>query len=176
MDINIKKCYIMKNKKEVIMKIQIGNIIKLILILLWMIAVFVFSSENGEKTSGTSKGFIRNTLSFAIKGINLSEEQKEQTVDMLEPITRKLAHFTLYLLGGILIINFVNGKEISENSKIGVSTLFGFLYACSDEIHQLFVDGRNSSIFDVGIDTLGVLTGVLIFLLVVKIKKCNTKI
>ncbi|MBQ3466792.1 MAG: VanZ family protein, partial [Oscillospiraceae bacterium] len=37
--------------------------------------------------------------------------------------------------------------------------LFCFLYACSDEFHQLFVPGRAGMFSDVLIDTVGVLFG-----------------
>jgi len=47
--------------------------------------------------------------------------------------------------------------------------LFGILYAITDEIHQLFVPGRTSSPLDVGIDSLGIVTGIVIFLIVTKI-------
>ena len=35
------------------------------------------------------------------------------------------------------------------------SILFCFIYACSDEIHQLFLDGRTAKVLDVCIDTCG---------------------
>ena len=37
------------------------------------------------------------------------------------------------------------------------------LYAVSDEIHQTFVEGRVGAPLDVGIDTLGALVGVLVW-------------
>ena len=37
----------------------------------------------------------------------------------------------------------------------------------TDEFHQKFVQGRTSSIKDVGIDSLGVITGVVIFILII---------
>ena len=50
--------------------------------------------------------------------------------------------------------------------SIGIS----FLYACSDEIHQLFVPGRSGNILDVLIDTVGASVGVLVFSFIVR--KC----
>ena len=58
--------------------------------------------------------------------------------------------------------------------------LVGVTYAASDEFHQSFVPGRGPSIIDVGIDSLGVLTGILIVLIIISIyralksdKRCN---
>ena len=36
----------------------------------------------------------------------------------------------------------------------------------TDEIHQLFVPGRSGEIRDVCIDSLGVITGIIIFLII----------
>jgi hypothetical protein len=41
----------------------------------------------------------------------------------------------------------------------------GTLYAASDELHQMFSDGRSPQVRDVCIDSAGVLTGVLVTLL-----------
>ena len=37
---------------------------------------------------------------------------------------------------------------------------FSVLYAATDEFHQLFVEGRSGSLFDVGVDAAGALLGV----------------
>ena len=41
-----------------------------------------------------------------------------------------------------------------------VAVLFCFLYACGDELHQLFISMRSARILDVWIDTCGSLTGI----------------
>lgn len=44
-----------------------------------------------------------------------------------------------------------------------LSILICMLYACSDEIHQLFVSGRSGKVLDVCIDTFGSLMGIFIY-------------
>ena len=56
-----------------------------------------------------------------------------------------------------------------ENWRMILSILLGMLYAISDEIHQGFSPGRSPRIADVYIDTLGVILGTLLILLVIKI-------
>ena len=51
-------------------------------------------------------------------------------------------------------------KKISLKKQIGITMLFGYLYATSDEFHQMFSNGRTASPKDVCIDTLGVLFGI----------------
>ena len=57
-----------------------------------------------------------------------------------------------------------------------IPIVVAFVYACSDEFHQLFIDGRSSEFTDVLIDTCGAILGVLIINLIFKIiKKKNKK-
>ena len=67
--------------------------------------------------------------------------------------------------------------KIKENWRMILSILLGMIYAVSDEIHQSFTPGRSPRIADVYIDTLGVILGVLLILLGIKIyNKYITKI
>ena len=50
------------------------------------------------------------------------------------------------------------------------SIIFCFLYACSDEIHQMFLDGRTAKIMDVCIDTCGSMIGNMICFVIDRIK------
>ena len=90
-------------------------------------------------------------------------------------IVRKSAHIILFCLLSILC--FIVIYEIKKNVKIStvVSYSITFIYACIDEIHQLFIPGRGSQIKDVLIDSIGVIMGLifinLIFMLNNKIKK-----
>ena len=54
------------------------------------------------------------------------------------------------------------------------SIVLGFIYACFDEFHQLYVTGRTGQLMDIGIDMIGVLFGVLVFYiygLLVKVRR-----
>ena len=44
--------------------------------------------------------------------------------------------------------------------------VFCYLYACTDEIHQLFIQGRSGSFTDTIIDFIGCLFGLIIIKLV----------
>ena len=47
-----------------------------------------------------------------------------------------------------------------------ISLIFCFIYACTDEFHQIFVSGRSPQMFDVMIDTSGALFGIMIALII----------
>lgn len=150
---------------------KLNKIIYGILVVIWMITVFMFSHQQSEESSATSG----NTIRFIINNIpivkNYTNEQKEQIIEIMQPIVRKLAHFTIYTIGGILIALFINEFNITDNKKIIFSCLSGCIYSISDEIHQLFVPGRAGMIQDVIIDTLGVILGVALVWTVQNIRK-----
>ena len=65
-------------------------------------------------------------------------------------------------------------RRVFVGLAVGAFWAVALLYAFSDEIHQYFVLGRNCSIRDVLIDSIGVIS----FYIFVKIKKgclCLTK-
>ena len=66
-------------------------------------------------------------------------------------------------------------KKLKLYEVIVYSILLCIIYACSDEFHQTFIQGRSGEIRDVIIDTLGALTGVLVTILVIKILNRNNK-
>lgn len=128
------------------------KIINILLVIIWMIIIFSFSNQPATESSKLSNSVIRNTISKIIK--NDSDEVLEKYT---RPV-RKLAHFSIYLVLGFLVLNCF---KISKRNII-YSVLICFLYSISDEIHQMFIDGRSSEIFDVLIDTIGSSFGVFI--------------
>jgi len=79
---------------------------------------------------------------------------------------RKLAHFSEFMILGILIK--LNYMEDRNADTIWIPFLFAALYAMSDEFHQIFVQGRYCSIKDMLIDSSGALTGILLCHLILK--------
>ena len=148
-------------------KIIITRIILIILIILWMNLVFGFSGQDGEQSSGISY-----KISMLITGNN------EEIAKIIEPYIRKIAHFSEYAVGAILIylLIYTFPKVPSKIRNIS-SIIITIIYAISDEIHQLYIPGREGKIVDVYIDTLGIITGILFINLIIKIinKKTNIK-
>lgn len=149
------------------------KIIKAILIVIWMIIIFNFSNQGGTKSSGTSSKMTKIIINVITKD---KEEPNKQTMEHIEKVVRKCAHYTIYTIGGFLIMNYTYSLEKTKKQmKLG-SLLFGVFYATTDELHQYFVPGRSAQITDVGLDTLGVLTGIYIFLGVIAlIEKLSRK-
>lgn len=142
------------------------KIFKIILIIIWMTIVFMFSNENGTESSNTSR---KVTVAVVQTLSDKTEEENEPIIQIVEKIVRKLAHYTIYTIGGMLIINYLYTIDKNLKQKVLYSIALGGGYAITDEIHQFFVSDRSARIFDVGIDTLGVITGIAIYLVIRKV-------
>lgn len=159
------------------MKINILRIILIILLLCTFFVIFGFSSQDGEASGGLSRNITNKILQISNKYNALGQEEKEQIANKTEKIIRKVAHFSIYTVVGLLLMGLLSTYKIKENWRMILSILLGMIYAVSDEIHQSFTPGRSPRIADVYIDTLGVILGVLLILLGIKIyNKYITKI
>ena len=126
------------------------KIISVILVACWMVLIFNFSSMPG----GESNSLSMRIVDFSV---NIFGQERASMIDVetLNIIIRKMAHFSLYAILAGLILNMVRsfGWRISWKVR-GIVVGCCFLYACTDEFHQLFT-GRTGAFTDVLIDTLG---------------------
>lgn len=151
---------------------MIRKVIKTILVLLWMAMIFLLSNEEAVKSSKKSDGLIIRSVEL-FTGKSLSIQEKEKVLKYLVFPVRKCAHLSLYLILGILVISLLREYMVINTKLVLLSLLICFLYACSDEIHQLFVPGRSCEVRDVLIDTLGACLGVSFYYLVFRKKKMS---
>jgi len=137
------------------------------LLIAWMILIFVMSNQPAKVSDAQSMG----TLDLFSKiGININGIFG----DIANFIIRKCAHFLEYMILALLFFNVL--KLYFSIKQVSIMTIvFVFLYACSDEIHQLFVLGREGAIRDVIIDTCGGIVLVFIRLGISRIKKIIIK-
>jgi VanZ family protein len=79
------------------------------------------------------------------------------------PAPAGVGHFVGYAVLGFLLYRAFNGGLESWNRRAaGLAILTGFLYAVSDELHQLFVPGREAEVYDVMVDSGGVIGALLL--------------
>lgn len=146
-------------------KIIALRIILLILLIVTCFTIFKFSAQEVSQSDGTSKMVLAKIIDIIFKDIN--QDKRFQLIEQWNILIRKLAHFSIYTLVGIWSMSFISTFNISKFKKVGISLIIGILYAMSDEYHQSFVPGRGPSITDVGIDSLGVLTGICIVVIII---------
>ena len=143
------------------------------LTLLWMAVIFLFSSQNAADSSALSGGITEWLTKLIHKEFHIfSPSYQQEVLGRVSFFIRKTAHFTEYAILGFLFSGWLNsmvnlkGAPIKRNIIVWI---LGTLYAVSDEIHQNFSDGRAPRCFDVCIDSVGVIAGILIFFLVCRI-------
>lgn len=140
------------------------KVVKICFLVLWMALIFSFSNQKDVDSSKVSDGFIDRTVVkiYKIFNENITIEKENEIIEKYTYPIRKFAHYTLYFILGIL--SFLVVKDYSINKKLIIySLLICFLYACSDEFHQLFIIGRSARVLDVIIDTFGSFCSISIF-------------
>ena len=84
---------------------------------------------------------------------------------------RKLAHFTEFAALGACFCWLYAMLMTTQPRQLLFASISGILAACVDETIQRFVPLRNGCLTDVGIDTAGVFTGIVLFSIVYLINK-----
>lgn len=129
-------------------------------VLLWMFLIFTLSAQPGKQSDTLSKNVTKVVIET--KSQETSAPAKEIKISAaLDHIVRKSAHFSLYMILGILMVNAVF-QTFKEKVYI-IATMLCILYAASDEFHQIFVPGRTALVTDVMIDTAGAIVGIGIY-------------
>lgn len=125
-------------------------------VLLCMVLIFWFSSQNGTASGEMSHGVMEllDPLVEPLYG-HLPALQQKVFLDSFHTLIRKTAHVSIYFLLGLSASFAFGNYSLSPARKRTASLLLSFLYACSDELHQGFVAGRGPAVTDVLIDTAG---------------------
>ena len=156
------------------MSISKKPIITWIALILWMALIFAFSSQPSGETNHLSIG-VSQILLKNQAAASLGVDGSETAVALFNIIIRHFAHFFLFFVLGVLMLNALKRLKLREHNRIWISAAICFAYAVSDEIHQLFVPGRFSSIKDVLIDTAGAILGIAVYWMIRMIRKKISK-
>ena len=144
----------MKNKK----------LIFSITTMIWTAVIFAFSLQSGDISGDLSGSVVETIISFFMPGILDNPEQ----VELLHLILRKCAHFTEFMILGLLARNAMQYIKLQFKT---ISTMtFCVSIAAVDETLQLFVSGRAGRVQDVLIDSVGVLVGIVVVVMYLKRK------
>ena len=136
------------------------KVISWLLVILWMSLIFYLSHQVAEESSSLSGGITDQIVEMIdrVVGIDL-----DFNFDAANHIIRKNAHFFIYLVLGVLVLNALRSSGLKGTRAIAFALLICLVYAISDEVHQLFVAGRGGQLKDVVIDSCGSTLGIFIF-------------
>lgn len=143
----------------------------------WLLVIFSFSAMNARSSSDLTTVAINILDNIREKSVFIDTIFNKLTENhSLFYIVRKMAHMFVFCVLQIIIFIFLKTIKTSTPKAIFLSISAVFLYACTDEFHQLFVSGRSGQFTDVMIDTIGGLIGVFISLSLLSIKRLFNKI
>ena len=160
------------------MKSKLKLILKWILVITWMIVIFLFSSMTGTDSNLKSKKTIDKALTeiavvsnnLKITNVNPESKKKVNIIEKLNKPLRKCMHASIYCVLSVLFLN-----ALRETKKLNIwyfiAIILCFIYACTDEYHQTFVNGRTGQFKDVLVDTSGAIFGSIMFFVFYKLKK-----
>lgn len=144
-------------------------------VIVWMGVIFWFSAQNASDSAELSGQTVRKLVQFFVRDFNdLPEHVQYDMVKNLEHLVRKAAHVTVFFILGILVTMALLQHEIKK--RFQAALLICVLYAVSDEVHQIFVDGRGAQIVDVFIDSCGALAGICLVLLISRMNLIKMRI
>ena len=139
------------------------RMVLILLVIGWCVVIFTFSSQTASESTETSGGFISVICEFIVPEFgSFNGAERAEFVEKLQFAVRKSAHFTAYAILGFL--SFLALYGIKNKRRFLYSISFVMFYACTDEFHQYFVEGRSCEFRDVLIDTAGGILGALIAL------------
>lgn len=149
------------------------------LLIFQMLFIFTMSSFGHTSSDAQSNLFV-DFIAQNFPHVRHGLENNLISLSTLIFLVRKTAHFTEYaILGSLFFINLRNTPKDLIKRPLVMSILFSLLYACTDELHQIFVPGRSAQFRDILIDTLGASFGATITYLTIKffakIKTCSDK-
>ena len=143
------------------------------LTLFWMVFIFMMSSAGKDESNSQSGAVCEFICEHFVEGYEeMAPEEQIQIQQKISFPVRKCAHLSEYaVLGALMTLTAASWRwEDEETMRTGETPggtvrilpvlAAGFLYAVSDEIHQIFVPGRSGEPRDVLIDTSGVLIGI----------------
>lgn len=132
-------------------------------ILIWIpavilaVVIFGFSGQNGEQSKGLSYKVAEILVdgADALHLIDIKYIGKEHAIEQMQTPVRKIAHMTEYALFALCVYIALAVDGIKWRWTKYTAFLIVAAYACTDELHQLFISGRNASFVDVLIDVTG---------------------
>ena len=152
--------------------IKFVRIASAILLISWMAMIFCLSHQTADESSETSGVIIETAIKLMEPEFDsLAKEEQEALISSFQFIVRKLAHFSIFAILGLLSFISIGTYRISMFTKFFFSSLISLLYAMSDEYHQLYIKGRSGELRDILIDFCGSLIAILFMLIIVRLNK-----
>ncbi|CUX32384.1 VanZ family protein [Clostridium sp. C105KSO13] len=129
-----------------------------------MYVIFSFSAQSGMDSGNLSYTVSHKLLEVGNEVLdkNLEDWEIDEVAQRIEYPVRKAAHMTEYFILAMTVGLPFYVYGLRGFGLVLVAGLICVGFACGDEYHQSFVEGRGPSVKDVGIDSIGVFLGIMV--------------
>lgn len=142
-------------------KFQMKKYMFYTLTVFWMCLIYSLSLQPADESAETSKDFGKMVVKIVAPDyMDEYESLPEVTLEYIDHFLRKSAHFTEFLILGVLVC--CSTGQLGLRRRFLYSLLFCVAAASLDESIQLFVPGRAGMVRDVLLDSAGALLGVMV--------------
>lgn len=140
------------------------KVYSLIPFLIMLYVIFLFSAQDGDASSELSSEVGYGIIDFVVEvfHLDISTEAINQILEVIHTPLRKCAHVTEYFILTLCAYYPVYVYGFRNKRLYGLTAIVSVAVACLDEIHQLFVADRSGSPKDVGIDSIGIFSCLLV--------------
>ncbi|MDY2730661.1 VanZ family protein [Clostridium sp. HCP1S3_B4] len=170
---------------------MLKKIVSVVLCILWMGFIFYNSSRDGTQSNEFSNKVLykiineikgnasdnellegpvvinNNMINKDVNGVTINIDTFVKQFELTNPsiFIRKNAHAFEFLVLAILFASVLRSFGMKIRKSIIYVMFFVLFYAVTDEFHQIFIPGRNSNVFDIVVDFIGGLIGILLFII-----------
>ena len=130
------------------------KLLSYILLIFWLILIFLLSNQSGGVSATNSSSILYNVFNFIFSLLNIEISNLNEFINIIHEPLRELMHSFEYFVLGILFMNALYQSGVKENLFL-ISIMFCFIYSVSDELHQLFIEGRTLQYLDLFMDFIG---------------------
>ncbi|MCX6966663.1 MAG: VanZ family protein [Verrucomicrobia bacterium] len=131
-------------------------------VVFWMFVIFSASADSGSVVH--SSRILEPLLRFFFPNITFAQ------LEMVKLLARKAAHVSEFALLALLFLRALSYERGDARKWISSAWVLATAYAASDELHQLFVPGRDGKILDVVLDSMGAAFGLWVCSLVLRFR------
>ncbi len=132
--------------------------------LLMMYVIYSFSAQTGDASGNLSYEVSYKIVEIGNEVLDKGLEEWEiaDYASEIEYPVRKAAHMSEYFLLAVAVSFPFYVYGLRGFPLMLVAGFICVAFACGDEYHQSFVDGRGPSVRDVCIDSIGAFAGILV--------------
>ncbi len=147
------------------------------LVVFWLIFIFTMSHLDVAKswmlTGRVMVAIEKNTVGTEVNTGGMTENEEISYYSKSENervmiLLRKTAHVIEFMGLSMSLIYALMRTHLVSKSML-LSFLISVGYAAFDEAHQLLISGRTANIRDVGIDSIGVVLGIILVRIILEV-------